>query len=155
MFIYERQKHIRFVRVPPSHSEHSYSSPGKSFNFNYIWTFLWAKQWNGITWAETTIKCTTGHLHGKIVILCLILRVRIFTAQNGQSIGQKSNLIAMINKVIKIGKNLRHEWDGMIGLWPDELHFINLNCCKFFHILQLLCNKCQQLPCADPALLIH
>lgn len=43
-FIYERQKHIRFVLVPPSHSEHSYNSTGKSFNFNYIWTFLWAKQ---------------------------------------------------------------------------------------------------------------
>lgn len=38
---------------------------------------------------------------------------------NGQSIGQKSNLIAMINKVIKIGKNLKHEWDGMIGLRPE------------------------------------
>lgn len=81
---------------------------------------------------ETTIKCTTGHLHRKTLVRSFV-SLELFD-RPGQG---KSNLIAIINEVIKI--SLKFEtWVGWNGrLWSYQLLFINLNCREF--LLSLSC----------------
>lgn len=89
-FIYERQTHIRFVSTLAQRAAHSSSE--KSFSFNYIWTFLWAKQRNGIRWDNHKMH-NRPLTRGKFLSL----------ASEDCSVGAgKSNLIAIINEVIKI-----------------------------------------------------
>lgn len=128
-----------FVLCTPSHSK---QFEEKSFNFNYIWTFLRTKQWQSEN-RQTTIKCTTGYLLGKNLISVPI---------DG---AEKSNLIAMINKVIKIWHEspVQHEWDEIIGLPRQEISIaIHKFRSEIWTHFPFARNEFLQLQWADPSL---
>lgn len=101
-FIYERQKHIRSVSTLAQQARKEF------FNFNYIWTFLWAKQWelgSDESRMRRSIKCTTGHLQENCSLVSCI-RCSIDRAEKQFNCNNKIKSLKFGQKVLK------HEWDG-------------------------------------------
>lgn len=101
-FIYERQKHICSVSTLAQQARKEF------FNFNYIWTFLWAKQWelgSDESRMRRSIKCTTGHLQENCSLVSCI-RCSIDRAEKQFNCNNKIKSLKFGQKVLK------HEWDG-------------------------------------------